>query len=187
MLIATGKDDGANLVTCQIAKQRFGVTTTISIVNRSDHVDLFNLLGVDVVVDVPDLILNQIQEGFTSQGITHLKPLPSDGTERSLVSIHVPAAYGPEGTPARRLSLPRRDASVSRNHSRRCSPATQWGFQGESRRRNHSRYDRAGRGRIARPACVTSEAHFGSDYAFYMYMLPEKIEEGPCRIKHQST
>ena len=97
MLIATRKDDGANLVTCQIAKQRFGVTTTISVVNRSDHVDLFNLLGVDVVVDVPDLILNQIQEGFTSQGITHLKPLPSDGTERSLVSIHVPAAYGSEG------------------------------------------------------------------------------------------
>ncbi len=97
MLIATGKDDGANLVTCQVAKQRFGVSTTMSVVNRSDHVDLFNLLGVDVVVDVPDLILNRIQEGFTSHGITHLKPLPADGTERSLVSIYVPPAYGSEG------------------------------------------------------------------------------------------
>ncbi len=97
MLIATDEDDGANLVTCQIAKQRFEVPTTISVVNRSDHVDLFNVLGVDVVVDVPDLILNQIQEGFTSHGITHLKPLPAVGTEQSLVSIHVPASYGPEG------------------------------------------------------------------------------------------
>ena len=97
MLIATDEDDGANLVTCQIAKHRFGVPTTISVVNRSDHVDLFNVLGVDVVVDVPDLILNQIQEGFTSHGITHLKPLPADGMERSLVSIHVPAAYGSDG------------------------------------------------------------------------------------------
>ena len=122
MLIATDEDDGANLVTCQIAKHRFGVPTTISVVNRSDHVDLFNVLGVDVVVDVPDLILNQIQEGFTSHGITHLKPLPADGMERSLVSIHVPAAYGSDGSKARRVSLPGRYASVSRGHSRRRIP-----------------------------------------------------------------
>lgn len=97
VLIATDKDDGANLVTCQIAKQRFEVPTTISVVNRSDHVDLFNVLGVDVVVDAPDLVLNRIQEGVAFQGITHLKPLPADGTERSLVSVHVPASYGPDG------------------------------------------------------------------------------------------
>ena len=97
LLIATGNDDGVNLVTCQIAKHRFDIPTTISVVTRSDHVELFNLLGVDVAVDVPDLILNQIQEGVASHGITHLKPLPADGTERSLVSIHISGAFGTDG------------------------------------------------------------------------------------------
>ena len=97
LLIATGNEDGENLVTCQIAKHRFQIPTTISVVTRSDHVELFNLLGVDVVVDVPDLILNQIQEGVASQGITHLKPLPADEMERSLVSIHVSGAFGSQG------------------------------------------------------------------------------------------
>lgn len=62
MVIATTKDDGANLVVCQIAKHRFNVPTTVSVVNRSDHVNLFSVLDVDVVVDVPGFILSCIQE-----------------------------------------------------------------------------------------------------------------------------
>jgi trk system potassium uptake protein TrkA len=105
-VIATSNDDGVNLIACQIAKHRFEVTTTISVVNHSDHVDLFNALGVDVTVDAPDLMLNQIQEGLTSQQITHLKPLPANGQDRSLVSIRIPREYGSESRRLGTLSFP---------------------------------------------------------------------------------
>ncbi len=105
-VIATSNEDSINLITCQIAKHRFEVPITISVVNHSDHVDLFNILGVDVGVDVPDLMLNQIQEGLTSQGITHLKPLPSNGQDRSLVSIRIPREYGSESRRLETLPFP---------------------------------------------------------------------------------
>jgi trk system potassium uptake protein TrkA len=105
-VIATSNDDSVNLIACQIAKHRFEVTATISVVNHSDHVDLFNSLGVDVTVDAPDLMLNQIQEGLTSQQITHLKPLPANGQDRSLVSIRIPREYGSENRRLDSLSFP---------------------------------------------------------------------------------
>ena len=105
-VIATSNDDGVNLVACQIAKHRFEVPTTISIVNHPDHVDLLALLGVNVAVDVPDLVLNRIQEGLTSQEITHLKPLPANGQDRSLVSIRIPREYGADGHRLKDLNFP---------------------------------------------------------------------------------
>lgn len=105
-VIATSDDDDVNLIACQIAKHRFEVTTTISLVNHSDHVDLFKSLGIDLTVDAPDLILNQIQEGLTSQQITHLRPLPPNGQDRSLVSIRIPHQYGSDSRRLATLSFP---------------------------------------------------------------------------------
>lgn len=105
-VIATSTDDGVNLVACQVAKHRFEVPRTISVVNHPDRVDLFALLGVNVAVDIPDLVLNRIQEGLTSQGITHLKPLPANGQDRSLVTILIPREYGADGHRIRDLKLP---------------------------------------------------------------------------------
>lgn len=105
-VIATGEDDGVNLAACQLAKHRFDVPKSISVVNRSDHWSIFDSLGVDVVVDAPDLILHRIQEGFVHQGIERLKSLPSNGADRSLVSIKVPRTYGSEGRRLDTLPFP---------------------------------------------------------------------------------
>ena len=43
-------DDGANLVTCQVAKQWFGVKRTIARVNDPHNEPLFLRLGVDSIV-----------------------------------------------------------------------------------------------------------------------------------------
>lgn len=105
-VIATGEDDGVNLAACQLAKHRFDVPRSISVVNRSDHWSIFDSLGVNVVVDAPDLILRRIQEGFIQQGIERLKSLPSNGADQSLVSIKVPRTYGSEGRRLDALPLP---------------------------------------------------------------------------------
>ena len=105
-VIATGEDDGVNLAACQLAKHRFGVSKSISVVNRSDHWDIFDSLGVDVAVDAPDLILRQIQEGFAYEGIERLKSLPSNGDDRSLVSIKIPRTNGFEGQRLDTLPFP---------------------------------------------------------------------------------
>ena len=105
-VIATGEDDSVNLVTCQLAKHRFGVPKCISIVNRSDHLDIFDSLGVDVIVDAPNLVLRRIQEGVAYQGIERLKSLPSNGDDRSLVSFKIPSTYGAEGRRLDALPFP---------------------------------------------------------------------------------
>lgn len=105
-VIATGEDDGVNLVTCQLAKHRFDVPMSISVVNRSDHLDIFDSLGIDVVVDAPNLVLRRIQEGFAYQGVERLRSLPSNGDDRSLVSFKIPSTYGAEGRRLDALPFP---------------------------------------------------------------------------------
>ena len=50
ILIATTRSDDVNLVTCQIAKYYFQVEKTIAILNDQDNRELFDDLGIDVVV-----------------------------------------------------------------------------------------------------------------------------------------
>ena len=71
LIAATGRDD-VNLVCCQLARHHFGVPRSISVVGNSNYKELFGLLGIDVVIDVTELILNRIQEGLSSHGLVEL-------------------------------------------------------------------------------------------------------------------
>ena len=61
---ATARDD-ENIVACQLAKHHFGVSRTVSLVNMPDHERLFSLLGIDLTIDVTNLIVDRIKEAFT--------------------------------------------------------------------------------------------------------------------------
>ena len=61
-LIATGRRDDENLVVCQMARHIFGVGRVISIINVSDHVALFNRLGVNVPIDMTLMMTEAFQE-----------------------------------------------------------------------------------------------------------------------------
>ena len=104
LIATTGRDD-VNLVACQLAKHRFGVVRTIALVNAREHSDLFDTLGVDVVVDVSELALGRIQEGLSSQGIVHLMPV-SESDEKALVAVRIPLDTGTEGRLLSELPLP---------------------------------------------------------------------------------
>ena len=62
VLIATGRRDDENLVICQMAAHLFGVGRVMSIVNVSEHVDLFNRLGVNEPIDTTTMLVDAFEE-----------------------------------------------------------------------------------------------------------------------------
>ena len=62
LLIATTRRDEENLVACQLAKHRFGAGKVVALVNVPEHVELFARLGIDVTVNLTELLVDRIQE-----------------------------------------------------------------------------------------------------------------------------
>jgi trk system potassium uptake protein TrkA len=106
VLMATTRHDHINLAACQIAKHVFEVPRTISIVNDDNHAELFDSLGVDLGINATQLLVDQVQEGLTSQGLVHLMPISGNGTDRALLSFKIPREYGSEERTLRSLKLP---------------------------------------------------------------------------------
>jgi trk system potassium uptake protein TrkA len=61
LFLATLGRDEHNLVACQIAKHKFLVNKTVALVNEPDNNDFFSTLGVDITVNVTDLIVGDIE------------------------------------------------------------------------------------------------------------------------------
>ena len=70
-LIATGRRDHQNLVVCQMAKHLFDVSAVMSIVNVSEHIELFHRLGIDVSIDASlmlvDAFMNSMEGLLTEE------------------------------------------------------------------------------------------------------------------------
>ena len=49
------------MVACQIAKHRFSVGKTVSIVYNSENESLFNILGIDSGVSITDMVVERIE------------------------------------------------------------------------------------------------------------------------------
>ena len=64
VFIATTGQDHINLIVCQIAKEKYNVQTTVSVLNQQDNEKLFELAGIDVVADVPRLEIGEIETGL---------------------------------------------------------------------------------------------------------------------------
>ena len=64
VFIATTRQDHINLIVCQIAKEKYNVQTTVSVLNQQDNEKLFELAGIDVVADVPSLVIGEIETGL---------------------------------------------------------------------------------------------------------------------------
>jgi trk system potassium uptake protein TrkA len=58
---ATGSDED-NLVACQLARHRFGATSTAALVHIPEHERLFSLLGVDICINTTSLVLVKIKD-----------------------------------------------------------------------------------------------------------------------------
>ena len=63
-LIATGRQDPQNLVICQMAKHLFNVSLAMTVVNISEHTELFNRLGIDVSIDASSMLVDAFMAGM---------------------------------------------------------------------------------------------------------------------------
>ena len=88
ILFATTTTDQTNLIACQIAKQTFNVPRTAATVTDTKNETLFQILGVDLVVNTTHTIVTQLEAGVTDQRLIHLADLDIPSTE--LVKIHIP-------------------------------------------------------------------------------------------------
>ena len=61
LFIATLGSDEDNMLACQIAKHNFKVDTTLALSGNPDKAHLLAILGIDIVVDLTDLITEEIQ------------------------------------------------------------------------------------------------------------------------------
>ena len=88
VLIAVTGNDEDNLVACQIAKHRFQVARTISLINNPNNENLFIELGVDVCVSSTDIILSHIEEELPTHSLVHFMAIK--GSNREVVGIRIP-------------------------------------------------------------------------------------------------
>ncbi|MFN8534634.1 MAG: TrkA family potassium uptake protein [Dehalococcoidia bacterium] len=81
VLIAVTGEDEDNLVSCQVAKVRFGVRRTIARINNPKNDRIFRLLGIDAPVSSTQVILEHIEHEVPQHALMHLMDLSRFGME----------------------------------------------------------------------------------------------------------
>ena len=104
VFIATTGRDQDNLVSCQMAKHRFQVSRTMSLVNIPGNGKLFEALGVDVWVSSTDVIVHRIEEELPASSLVHLMTVK--GANREVVGIRIPSDAAVVGRALGQVSLP---------------------------------------------------------------------------------
>lgn len=104
MLVAVTGDDEDNLVSCQVAKNKFAVPRTIARVRNPRNEALFRKLGVDVTVSSTMLILEQIEHEVPSHPLMHLMVMHDHGLE--IVEVTIPEGSTSAGKKVSELPLP---------------------------------------------------------------------------------
>lgn len=104
LLVAVTRDDGRNLVACQVGKHWFHVDRTIARVNDPRNEPLFKTLGIDATVSVAAAALAQIETSLPEHIVVPLMRLQGSGLE--IVNLHVQQESEAEGTAIKDLALP---------------------------------------------------------------------------------
>lgn len=104
MLIAVTGDDEDNLVACQLAKHKFNVPRTVARIRNPKNETIFKKLGIDVIVNSTNIILERIAGEVPTHPLTHLLTIGDRGLE--IVQIRIPDKSITVGKTIRELSLP---------------------------------------------------------------------------------
>ena len=64
MFIATTGEDHINLFACQTVKEKYEVQTTVSVLNESNNGKLFEMAGINCVVDTSRLVIDEIESSL---------------------------------------------------------------------------------------------------------------------------
>jgi trk system potassium uptake protein len=105
VVIAVTGDDEDNLVICQMAKKRFKVGRTIARLNNPKHAEIFQKLGIDLIVSPTRAILSLIESELPSTRFVPLMTLKNAGLE--IIEMRIPAESPIVGRMLRDINLPR--------------------------------------------------------------------------------
>jgi trk system potassium uptake protein TrkA len=110
MVIAVTGDDEDNLVSCQVAKTKFGVPRTIARINNPKNEAIFRKLGIDTTVSATGAILSQIEQELPEHPLMRLLTFKGGGLE--IVEVRVPGGASVVGKRIRDLLLPQHSIIV---------------------------------------------------------------------------
>ena len=87
IFIATTGADEDNLAACQLAKHKFNVPKTVTLINSPEDERLFQILGIDVVVSSTQLMLGAIEEELPAHTRAHVLPVQGN-REAATIEVH---------------------------------------------------------------------------------------------------
>ena len=99
----TGSDE-TNLIACQLAKTKFGVAHTVSVVKDTKNDPLFHILGINVVINSTHNIVSSLEEAIPGKPLLHLTQSKIAGLE--LISVSIPSDSAIAGQTLANLELP---------------------------------------------------------------------------------
>ncbi len=105
MLVAVTGDDEDNLISCQVAKHKFNVPSTIARIRNPQNEVLFKKLGVDVTVSSTQIILEYIEREIPTHPLTHLLTLSDKGLE--ILDIKISPESATVGKAIKDIPLPK--------------------------------------------------------------------------------
>ena len=104
IFVGAAEPDEINLVACQIAKHVFQVPHTMSVIQDTKNEPLFEVLGIDVVVNATHLMVTALEEGVPGRPLLHLMNPKTPDLE--LVSVSIPADSSIVGKRLDEVELP---------------------------------------------------------------------------------
>ena len=105
IFIAASDSEAENMVSCQMAKEVFEVDNTICLIYSEENQSLFQLLGIDSVIDLTAVSLRTVQENLNVDVILSLMDIPGS-TPANLISIRISEGSETIGETLSNLSLP---------------------------------------------------------------------------------
>lgn len=111
VVVAVTGDDEDNLVICQMAKRKFGVSRTIARVNDPKNEELFQQLGIDQTVSSTRIIFNLIEQQIESGQVIPLAALKKGEIE--VVEADITAGSPVTGQRIGQLDLPQNTLIIS--------------------------------------------------------------------------
>ena len=111
IVVAVTGDDEDNIVICQLARDRYGVETTIARVNDPRNQTYFDMLEIAPTVSATASIMGLIEHEVPQHGLIHLLELKKENLEIVEISIGKKAAC--VGKTIRQVSLPAGSRMIS--------------------------------------------------------------------------
>jgi trk system potassium uptake protein len=104
LICAVTSTDEVNLMAALLA-ERVGVPRTATLVERGDHMPIYQQLGVDIVLTPRSVASDQILRYCRGGGVQSLTSL--EGGQAEVAELRVPRGARVVGVPLRRMGLPR--------------------------------------------------------------------------------